>query len=155
MPDGCNAFVLDRSEYWLPNVSNTFHGRDIFAPVAAHLASGVRPESLGRPVDDLISFDLPIPRMEGDDIVGRIIFVDSFGNLVSNITLDPENISEAKVMIAGRQIDGMSRSYFDAPSQLLAMVGSLGYLEIAVNNGSAQEFLNVGVGAQVTVELAK
>ena len=152
VPEGCAAYVLDRSEYWLGPVSSTFHGRDIFAPVAAHVAAGVRPERLGTAVDRVVCLDVPGPAVAEDAIRGRVVYVDRFGNLVCNIRPGDLAGRQADIEIGGRLIRGLSRTFADGDG-LLALIGSHGYLEVAVTEGSAAEHLGVAVGAGVSVTL--
>ena len=154
IPDGCRAYSLDRREYWLHRVSDTFHGRDILAPVAAHLAAGVPPEDLGEPLDSLVRLAVPRPRAVGGQWEGQVIYVDRFGNLVSNIRLEtPTGWDGFEVGIGGALIRGLSRSYAGAEG-LLAIVGSSGYLEVAAKNGSAARQLAAGVGSKVVLRPA-
>ena len=111
VPEGCEAYLLNRKEYWLERVSNTFHGRDIFAPVAAHLAAGVLPEELGEPMERVVCLSVPQPEASGDAIEGHIIHVDRFGNLVSNIRLEESAKVWITVEIEGAVIHGLSSSY--------------------------------------------
>ena len=152
VPERCAAYVLDRCEYWLEPVSSTFHGRDIFAPVAAHVAAGVEPERLGTAVDKLVCLDLPGPVVEEDTIWGRVIYVDRFGNLVCNIRPSDVACRQADIEIGGRLIRGLSRTFADGDG-LLALIGSHGYLEVALTEGSAAEHLRAAVGAGVKVIL--
>ncbi len=153
MPKACSAYVLNRDAYWLAPVSRTFHGRDIFAPVAAHIASGVRPDDAGDPVDTLMYLNLLHPVRKADAIHGRVIYVDGFGNLATNLVA--RELEEAKVVveIGGQRISGLSDSYA-AGGGLLAISGSHGYLEIALTNGSAARRLGAAVGTSVTVTTA-
>jgi hypothetical protein len=153
VPPDCRAYILNKTEFWLPETSNTFHGRDVFTPVAAHLASGRVPDSLGEPVQEVTCLDIPAPYRGGSIISGRVIFVDVFGNLVTNIRLSDDETRQAQVKIAGRTIHGMSLSYQQSALPLLATIGGHGNLEIAVRRGSAHETLGVGVGEQVAVRL--
>ena len=148
LPEGCRAYVLDRDELWLKPLSGTFHGRDIFAPVAAHLSAGVEPEEMGRPVDHTVSLYVPQPVERDNAIHGRIIYVDRFGNLVSNIRPGDFAGDSVDVEIEGTSIRGLSRSYAGGEGPL-AIVGSHDYLEIAVNEGSAAERLQARVGTSV------
>lgn len=142
---------LNRPAYWLPHVSRTFHGRDIFSPVAAHLASGVPLEMLGAPFDDPVRFDLQPPQHEPDGaLAGQVIHVDRFGNLVSNIPGDWLAGRMWSVRIAGQQIIGPSTAYTEvAPGQLLALVSSDNTLEVAVRDGSAAARLGVAAGEPI------
>ncbi len=153
VPKVCSAYLLNRDAYLLAPVSRTFHGRDIFAPVAAHIDSGVRPDDAGQPVDTLTNLNLLHPVREEDAIHGHVIYVDGFGNLATN--LPAREMEEAKVVveIAGRRICGLSDSYA-AGAGLLAIAGSHGYLEIALTNGSAAQRLGAAVGTSVVVTTA-
>ena len=105
------GLAIDQPAYWRHPVSATFHGRDVFAPAAAHLSNGVTPETLGDPTATITALALPIPRPEGNVVRGQIVFADAFGNLVSDITADIladmgviGREAEASVSIAGREI---------------------------------------------------
>jgi S-adenosylmethionine hydrolase len=156
----CAVVELANPRFWLPQVSSTFHGRDIFAPVAAHLASGVPIEQVGQRIDDLTEADLeqPAPGRSGG-LVGRIIHVDHFGNCITNIT--PHHLEQARlgeritVKIIDQRIAGISRTFADVPvGALVALVGSNNRLELAVRNGSAAQTLGVGIGDTVKVYAA-
>ena len=156
LPPNLTAYHLTNSEYWLHPVSNTFHGRDIFAPVAAHLSIGVTPDELGRPTQDLAWQPSPAPKQEANSLIGEVVYTDHYGNLVTNIPVrelgDGANIT---VGIKGRKIYGLSRTFQstgnDNEDGLLALDGSLGYLEIAVRNGSAALLLHAEAGETVQV----
>ncbi len=152
VPDSCSAYVLNREEFWLRPLSNTFHGRDIFAPVAAHLSLGVAAEELGDLVEEAVCLSVPEPEESEGLITGRIIHVDGYGNLVSNIPPGMIVGDPAEVRVGGRRISGLSGS-FEGGRELLAIAGSHGYIEIAVENGSAAETLGIGLGARMTVSL--
>ena len=157
VPSGCDAYLLNRSEYWLDHVSDTFHGRDVFAPVAAHLSAGVPAEELGEPMDSVVCLSIPQPLAKGDAIDGHVIHVDRFGNLVSNIRLEDSAKVGITAEIDGATIHGLSSSYaggepaLSSPKGLLAIVGSNGYLEVAAKNGSAAQQLGSAVGTRVRV----
>ncbi len=142
---------LDKPDYWLAQISRTFHGRDIFSPVAAHLANGVPLQALGSSIDDPVRFEMQPPRREPDgSLHGQVIHVDRFGNLVSNL---PGGWLAGRiwtVRIAGRQIIGPSLAYAEvAPGQLLTLVSSEATLEVAVRDGSATERLGVAAGEPI------
>lgn len=148
------AVELTNSEYWrVPTPSATFHGRDIFAPVGAHLASGVSLEQLGREIDLASLVELPIPECRQTDrgLIGCIQYCDRFGNLVTNI---PGSLVQGKICsveIAGQTILGR-QTYSDNPiGSPIALIDSNGWLEIAVNGGNAQMSLGVDLGANVHV----
>jgi S-adenosylmethionine hydrolase len=143
------AYELDRESYWRHPVSNTFHGRDVFASVAGHIASGVRPEKLGSLVDRIETLNLPLSTTENDTTFGTVIHVDHFGNLITNIKVDRSH-PNIEVEITGHVVRGLSLAYADA-SGLLAIVGSHGYLELAWNRGSASKRVGAELGAPVVV----
>ncbi len=144
---------LNKPAFWLPRVSRTFHGRDIFSPVAAHLALGAPLSGLGDPFDDPVLFEVRQPRRQPDgSLSGEVIHVDRFGNLVSNIPGEWLAGRSWSVRIAGRQVTGPSLAYAEAaPGQLLALVSSDATLEVAVRDGSAAERLRVTAGEPVVV----
>ena len=153
VPAGCSAYELTASEYWRHPVSDTFHGRDIFAPVAAHLTRSVRPEQLGGPVEELVRLNVGPPVGRDGAVEGRIIFIDHFGNIVSNIRASQLPGGDVEVELDGTLIGGLSRSFADGMG-LLALVGSHGYVEIAERDGSAAERLGAAVGGRVRLVAA-
>ena len=147
VPPGWSAVCLTNDAYWRTPVSATFHGRDIFAPVAAHISAGVALERLGVPVDALTCLTIPVPKWEGNRMDGNVVRVDRFGNLVSTIPNDA--VSQCvRVEIAGASMSGLSQ-HFQAGAGLLALRGSGGYVEIALSGGSAADALCCGVGEVV------
>lgn len=146
---------LDNPAYWRPQVSRTFHGRDIFAPAAAHLANGVPLTALGTRLDDPVRFHLQPPHRGADgSLHGQLIHVDRFGNAISNIPGAWLAGHACTVQIAGRQISGLSASYADvAPGQLLALVSSAATLEVAMRDGNAAQRLGLAAGEPVRVVL--
>lgn len=157
LPPTVRAFHLTNPEYWLHPVSSTFHGRDIFTPVAAHLSLGISPELMGEATGCLEYLPVPHPRVDADGVRGEITYVDIYGNLISNI---PKELIEGRaicgVRIRGRSIARLSGTFNDGPSSsgLVALVGSHGYLEVAVPNGSAAATLPAGPGEPVSVTFA-
>ena len=160
LPAELQAFHLTNPDYWLHPVSNTFHGRDIFTPVAAHLSLGVAPEALGEPTPELTWLPLPRVRVTPERLRGEIIYSDVYGNLISNVPLtllEGKNLRE--IRIRGRAIPRLSQTFLaggDTPEapELIALVGSHGYLEVAVPNGSAARALSAGPGEPLTVAFA-
>jgi S-adenosyl-L-methionine hydrolase (adenosine-forming) len=149
------AVELTNNLYWrTPNPSRTFHGRDIFASVGAHIANGVNLQELGReiPVDSLVSLSLPQVAIANEQITGCIQYIDRFGNLVTNISeknAEKKLLTDSQVTIKERIIP-WGQTYSDGRSQeLIALIGSHGYLEIAVNCGNAQQKLQVQLGEKV------
>lgn len=175
VPPGLEAYRLTNRDYWLDPVSNTFHGRDVFAPVAAHLSLGVTPEELGEPVTEIKWLPLPEPSYGESGLDGQIIMIDNFGNLITNVpSAAVSGVEGVRVQVRGLEISGLSRTFNpdpggkDAggqhgPNQYgheagapgtggpLALIGSNGYLEIAVPNASAAQALGVGMGEPVRV----
>lgn len=143
---------LTESRYFLRDISLTFHGRDIFAPVSAHLSLGADPMGMGVEMDDPVRFCLPAPEKvrseysNGDMLSGQIVRVDNFGNLISNIHMDdlkkfPGELRPV-IRIGNIVIEGLSGTYSDAgKGDILALIGSSGYLEIAENSGRASDRL--------------
>lgn len=149
------AFVLDRREHWAANVSHTFHGRDVFAPVAARLAAGLPIEEVGSPVADPVRLHQPRALPVHDGIDGEVIHVDHFGNLVTNIpaAMLPENHGTPSIVEVdwlGNRIRGPYPSYDSVPEGApLIVIGSTGRVEISVNRGRADSILGGGVGSRV------
>jgi S-adenosylmethionine hydrolase len=150
------AYALANPIYWRPTRSATFHGRDVFAPVAAHLAAGVPPAALGPPLDldGLTRLPDPTPTLAEGAIRGRVSACDHFGNLITNIAagllpaLGPA--PAVGVTLADQTLIGVRPTYADAPpGTLLALINSAGLLEVAVRDGHAGQRLGVGVGEPV------
>jgi S-adenosyl-L-methionine hydrolase (adenosine-forming) len=147
------VFELDRPEFWLASVSSTFHGRDIFAPIAAHVARGVPRHNLGHRIDDPVRL-LPItPQRHGDGhITGQVIHIDRFGNLITNISGSWLWDRRWRIEVRGHQIGEFGTTYADAGyGAVLALVSSADTVEIAVRDGNAATRLGVGVGEVVTI----
>jgi S-adenosylmethionine hydrolase len=185
-PDnGLLSFVLGELEspqvvelanpaYQRPPVSYTFHGRDIFAPAAAHLAAGVPLQQFGPPVANISQQMVPALRFMGNEVLGEVLAVDQFGNVTTSIgqfdwmdsdhlRLSPrfglqrsphEFTADCIIVRAGGQtLTGVKHTYAETKrSELLALIGSDGYLEIAVNQGSAADHLKLAPGAPVSIE---
>ncbi len=144
------AVEATNPEFHLPGPSSTFHGRDIMAPVAAHLAVGVALERLGPAAGELVQLELPRARRALDLLVGAVLYVDHFGNLITSLLaceLPPDPVVE----VDGQRLP-VVRTYAEvAPGEPLALVGSTGRLEISLRDGSAAEALELGVGEAVIV----
>jgi S-adenosylmethionine hydrolase len=154
---------VENTHYFLNFISQTFHGRDIFAPVASHISKGVPIEKLGPPLgmQDLIRLSIPKPYISNkDELIGTIISIDRFGNCISNINANclnkfVKNGSEKRleIKISKTVIKSLSRSYTDVgPGCPLAIIGSFGYLEIALNCNNASHQLNVEKGDTITLK---
>lgn len=151
-PDA-RAVELSDARFHRSGMSRTFEGRDRFAPVAAHLASGTALAELGPPANALNLLDVPVAVEEAGLIAGEVLRVDRFGNLITNIEraaltrLGPDVV----VRVGGQTLQLLS-AYGDArPGEVVALVGSFERLEIAVNGGSAARHLGLGAGASVSV----
>jgi hypothetical protein len=145
---------LAETRYWRPEVSATFHGRDVLAPVAAHLSRGVDPRELGPPVDHWACLAVPRPRRVTNGWEGEVLFVDDFGNLITNIPaaglLSPDELVVGDVPWTGRC--RWVRTYADAPrGTLVALASSTGQLEVAVVQGSAAQSLQAAMSTPVRV----
>jgi S-adenosylmethionine hydrolase len=151
---GAAVFELDRPEFWLPNISRTFHGRDIFAPVAAHATRGVAPHALGSPISDPVRLPTIAPQRRADGhAAGHVIHADRFGNLITDIPGGWVGEGRWCVEIAGRRISQFGATYADATAgALLVLVSSAGTLEIAAREGNAAALLGVGVGEAAILE---
>jgi hypothetical protein len=135
----------------------TFEGRDVFAPVAARLASGVPLSEVGTPTEKPIELSLPKPRISEGLIEGKVIYIDHFGNCISNIeaselaSLD----GSLSILVAGQEVGGLHNTYSDVPvGEPVAVMGSLGHLEMAVNQGNLADEINVDVGSPVRVRVS-
>jgi S-adenosylmethionine hydrolase len=168
VPDnGCWTFItgglpavirLAESNYWRRPVSNTFHGRDILAPVAGHLSLGVSTHLLGQPAKEWVRLEMPRPRLEADCLTGDVVFVDHFGNLITNIP-GPAFLAlaerEVQITVDGQEVTRRVSCYAEAPpGTLVALVSSGGTLEVAIVQGSAARQLRAGVGAPVIVTVS-
>lgn len=141
---------LDDPRFWLPDVTHIFHGRDIFAPAAAHLAAGTRLEEFGAPVSDPLMLSLPVPKQITKGWRGTILHVDHFGNLTSNLSgAHLAGSSKFEVRIQGSRISGLTGTYGAAqPGELITLLDDSHFLEIAVAQGSAEKRLQAGVGTE-------
>ena len=144
------VWELNEHRYWSAEVSATFHGRDIFAPAAAHLSLGVTPQDMGRAVVDIMNLPLPPVKVVGGEVRGQVIHIDRFGNLITNVRQKDLPAGELAVKVAGRRIAGLS-THYQAGKEPLALMGSSDYLEIAAPNASAAELLKAKRGLAVTV----
>ena len=156
------ARELANAAYALEPVSRTFHGRDLFAPAAAHLARGVALEELGPPVepDLLVRLDVPAPDVAADAVRGRVLSVDRFGNMQLNVTrgdLERAGIvpgASARLAVDGESLGAVvARTFADVrPGEVVLYEDSYRSIAIAVNRGSASELLAAGTGAEVRIQ---
>jgi S-adenosylmethionine hydrolase len=151
--EGAVVREIREAGYIREPVSSTFHGRDVFAPAAAHLSRGVRIGALGPPVADPVILEFPRTTKDGRTIRGEVLYIDRFGNLMTNIRPDDRQ-GVREVVIGNTTIRGLSAYYGEGgDGQAIALVGSTDFLEIAVNRGSAAERLGARVGDEVRVSL--
>jgi hypothetical protein len=150
------ARKIARKEYFLAPVSDTFHGRDVFAPVAGHLSLGLDPSKLGPRVKNLVRTDFPEPRRGRKHLTARVLWADSFGNLITNVTRrEYFRKLETGFQIQGRgwSIDRLSRTYGEGkPGQPMALFGSGDLLEVSVNRGNARNTLGLTPGNSFTIQ---
>lgn len=148
--------TLSESRFWRTPVSATFHGRDILAPVAAHLSLGLAPELLGPSQTELVQLEWPEASAVPGRIEGSISAVDSFGNLITNITAEQlTNVptgEQVRIQCGGHETFGIFRTYADQPEMtLIALIGSSGKLELAIVGDSAAIMLGEKAGAPVLI----
>ncbi|MBA7530231.1 hypothetical protein ES705_22434 [subsurface metagenome] len=147
------AVAITKPQFWRSSVSPTFHGRDIFAPVAARLSLGFPPIDFGEAITSVVMLPLPHPYQAPDgSLVGHILHIDSFGNLITNIKSDdlPQKKQAITIEVGSQLIRGLNRTYAEGRG-LLALIGSSGYLEVSLKGGSAHALLNADVGNEVRV----
>jgi hypothetical protein len=154
---------ITSDHYFLNPVSNTFHARDIFAPVAGWLSKWVEVDKFGEPITDYAKFSSPKPKRVNDNLIkGVALKVDKFGNIITNLTpedvpqLFAENPPPFKIIINQQEVTRVNFAYsMGKPSEIFAIVGSSGFIEICTNRGSAAKALNAGRGAEVGVVLGQ
>ena len=150
-----NVVAIQNPTYYLPEVSNTFHGRDIFAPIAAHLSLGVPLSNMGPPMKDLVQLPIPTPQVSGNKIIGQIVKIDRFGNAITNIS---ESVlvgetSTYEIRVGSTRLMRLNRAYAESEiGKPLAIIGSSGLLEIAINGRSAEDSLGLKWGDVVEVQ---
>src|SRR3989337_174970 len=181
-----SIFRITNSKYFLPSPSNTFHGRDVFAPVAAHLSLGVKPQQLGIKIDQLEQLNIPKPvRKKTGRVEGQIIYIDRFGNLITNIkkeyliklvggqksevgsqkTDTCKKASKEKILsqrdtmettIEKKKIIALSKNYTNVNAgEPLVLIGSAGFLEVSINQGNAQRYFKADKGSKIIIEIGQ
>jgi hypothetical protein len=148
------ARIITNARFMATVISPTFHGRDVFAPAAAHLACGTPFAEVGKDLDTILTLDIPGP--QGDTIhgiTGKIMHVDRFGNCITNIHQSTlKGAAPVNIRVGRHRLHGIRRTYGDvALGKAVALFGSAGYLEIAVNGGNANAALSLGKGDDVTI----
>lgn len=154
------AWWLDNREFFLPSVSQTFHGRDIFAPVAAHLTAGIPPASFGPPLTDPKRQPFPPHNEERTELRGQVVWVDGFGNCITNLARKVISRwargASYVIQAASKRIERISTSYESIPrGEALALFNSMGFLEIACNQARADRTLGLAEGDPVVLEKAR
>jgi len=152
---------ITMEHYFLQPVSSTFHGRDVFAPVAGWLAKGVDGAKFGEEISDYVRFNAPKPKaVDGHTFRGVVLKVDRFGNLVTNFTpqdlpmLFQPTLPPFKIVVGKREITELHQNYSEGePNELFGILGSMGYLEIASNRAAAAQIVGSGKGSEVSVVL--
>jgi S-adenosyl-L-methionine hydrolase (adenosine-forming) len=153
-----HAWHITSEHYFLHPVSNTFHGRDIFAPVAGWLSKSWQTASFGEEITDYVRFSVPKPKTQGTKVKGVVLRVDHFGNLITNVT--PEDVpalvapdGNVTIRAGNGEIKKVCSTFAEgAAGEPIGIVGSSGYLEISVNKGNAAKMLGAARGSEVTVE---
>jgi len=152
------VIALGKMEFFLPEVSPTFHGRDLFAPVAAHLSFGIAPESFGRVIKSWNEISFPEPVLRQEKLIGEVVHIDTFGNLVCNI--DYKNLLKFSktrpfvIKIGKRTMRGLKKGYWEGrKDEPMALIGSGGFLEISVREGNAQRLLKAKKGDPIKISL--
>jgi S-adenosylmethionine hydrolase len=154
------AYKLNNSAYWRESISNTFHGRDIFAPVAAHLSNGVSLEEVGEPIEELVTYHWAVPIADRDGLQGWVVHIDRFGNLITNISHDliKDHLKKrsVKIYVGNTMLEKIVTTFGDVEEgEPAAFIGSSGMLEIGINKGNASRMLSVDKGAQISIVLQK
>jgi S-adenosylmethionine hydrolase len=154
---------ITSEHYFLQPVSNTFHARDVFAPVAAYLAKQVDSHKFGDEIEDFVKFSAPKPKAVNENQMrGVVLKVDRFGNLITNISpqdapkLFADQPGAFKIVVGKREITEIRKTYSEgAPGEVFGILGSMGFLEIAANRGAAAQVLAVGKGTEVNIILGE
>ena len=150
--------AISNAKLFLKKVSKTFHGRDVFAPVAAHLAKGLAPAVFGKPIHDPVRNVLLKPaKLSRHKWSGLVLKTDHFGNLITNFHVDefPDLVTQPIELRAGlERITRLAGTYAEtAIGELFAIIGSSGYVEVVVNQGSAAKLLGIGTGSPIELEI--
>jgi S-adenosylmethionine hydrolase len=151
------AVVLDKPEFWrVPDPSNTFHGRDVFAPVAAHIAAGRSLEEVGTPTSNIMKLRWAVPFADRQGLQGWVVQIDHFGNCITNITRGIYRTHDAlrapKCYVGTTILEGLASTYDEAAAgQPILVFGSSGYLEVAINRGNASQLLSIRKGDPINI----
>jgi S-adenosylmethionine hydrolase len=154
----CTVRHITAEHYFLNSISPTFHGRDIFAPTAAWLSKAWQTESFGEEITDYVRFSVPKAKTAGQSVKGVVLRVDAFGNLMTNLTIEDVPATAVasgaiKLSVSGKEVRKFAQTFaLGTPGEPIAVFGSAGFLEIAVNRGSAARTLGANRGAEVTLD---
>ena len=159
LSESLEVFHLTAEHYFLPRRSSTFHGRDIFAPVAAWFSKGIDASKFGRPISDYVTIPLPVPKTADKNIIeGEVIHVDRFGNVMTNIdkkTIEDlsNNCADKNLKVVIKNTEAPLKTYYSEgeDKRLYSLINSFGYLELFVNRGSASADFGVAVGDKVRI----
>jgi S-adenosylmethionine hydrolase len=157
--ESCTVRHITAEHYFLNPISPTFHGRDIFAPTAGWLSKAYQTEAFGETITDFVRFSMPKPKLTGHTMKGVILRVDAFGNLITNFMAEniPAHVVESgdiSLTLNGKKVVKLTPTFASGDvGEAIAVLGSAGYLEIAVNRGNAARTLGVNRGAEVTLDL--
>jgi S-adenosylmethionine hydrolase len=150
------GIVLTNPKYFLSHRSTTFHGRDLFAPVAAHLSMGIKPEVFGPILDSWVEIEFEKPGIRGRALIGKILHIDAFGNLISNID-DQKLFNHVRgdsfvIRVGKKSVQGLKKAYWEGKkNEPIALIGSGGFLEVSIREGNAQKVLKVGKGDKIEI----
>ena len=152
---------ITSEHYFHQPVSNTFHGRDVFAPVGAYLAKMVDSHKFGEEIEDYVKFAAPRPKPAGENKIRAVVLkVDRFGNLITNVTpadipaLFSDNATTFKITVGNKEITSIHTAYSEGePGEIFGILGSMGYLEIAANRAAAAQLTGAGKGSEVSIVL--
>jgi len=148
---GLEAAAITDPRFWRQPVSPTFHGRDIFAPVAAGLSLGISLYEFGEKINSLHVLPIPKPSLDPEgNLLGQVLHIDRFGNLITNIKSNDLPGKDVMIEVAGYCIQGIS-DYYAQNKEVMGIVGSSGYLEVSLRDGSACDFLGAAVGDEIKV----
>ncbi|MDO8727545.1 MAG: S-adenosyl-l-methionine hydroxide adenosyltransferase family protein [Candidatus Methanoperedens sp.] len=146
------VYEITNKKLFNQDVSSTFHGRDIFAPVGAHISKGMDIADVGRRISDFVDLDFGKGKKMGNAVEGRVIFIDDFGNIVTNISSDLISFQPGDIMEIDKKSAVFQRSYgFCKHGEPLALIGSHGFLELAENQGSAANFFKKKQGDEIII----
>jgi S-adenosylmethionine hydrolase len=158
--ESCTVRHITAEHYFLNPVSPTFHGRDIFAPTAGWLSKAFQSEAFGEVITDHVRFTMPKAKSDGKAVKGVVLRVDAFGNLMTNLTVDDIPVGTLgggaiKLAVNGKPVLRFAQTFAAGnPNEVIAVLGSAGYVEIAVNRGNAARTLAVNRGAEVILDLS-